>query len=474
MDEVCGEFGPELREVMFGGEGLDETRWTQPALFAFEVASFRLLESWGVRADYLLGHSIGELAAAYVAGVWSLADACRVVGARGRLMQALPAGGAMAAVEASEDDVLPLLADGVSIAAVNGPTSVVVSGDESEVERITAFFTESGQRTRRLKVSHAFHSARMEGMLEDFRSVLESVEFHAPRLSVVSNVTGRMATAEELTSSAYWVSQVRSAVRFADGVGELGDRGVSRFVEVGPDGVLAAMVGELSDGSTAVPLARRDRDGERTALNALARLWVSGEGVDWARVIGGGRRVDLPTYAFQHRRYWPTAKKTAVGAEDDGGFWELVQGRDLAVLSAESGIDGEVLESVVPALSAWHRHELERRTLAAWQYRETWEPVTAPSATARRGTWLVVSVDGVDTAGMTDALDDVQTVSVPVGAGRDVVARVLSAAGAGGASFAGVVSLLALGCGDPVADTLALVQGLGDGGVGGSLWVVTR
>ncbi|WP_236711171.1 acyltransferase domain-containing protein, partial [Streptomyces sp. 150FB] len=289
LDEVCGEFGPELREVMFGGEGLDETRWTQPALFAFEAASFRLLESWGVQADYLLGHSIGELAAAYVAGVWSLSDACRVVTARGSLMQALPAGGAMAAVEASEDEVLPFLADGVSVAAVNGPTSVVVSGDESEVERITAHFTESGRRTRRLRVSHAFHSARMDGMLEDFRAVLESVEFHAPRLPLVSNVTGRMATADALTSPAYWVSQVRSTVRFADGVGVLADSGVSRFIEVGPDGVLSAMAGELAnEDTTAVPLSRRDRDGERTALEALSRLWVSGADVDWANVIGGG------------------------------------------------------------------------------------------------------------------------------------------------------------------------------------------
>ncbi|WP_347359826.1 SDR family NAD(P)-dependent oxidoreductase, partial [Streptomyces sp. 150FB] len=305
LDEVCGEFGPELREVMFGGEGLDETRWTQPALFAFEVASFRLLESWGVQADYLLGHSIGELAAAYVAGVWSLADARRVVGARGRLMQALPAGGAMAAVEASEDEVLPFLADGVSVAAVNGPTSVVVSGDEVEVDRIAAHFTEAGRRTRRLKVSHAFHSARMDGMLEDFRAVLEGVAFKTPRLPVVSNVTGRMATAEELSSPAYWVSQVRSAVRFADGVEELASRGVNRFVEVGPDGVLTAMVRELGGSdTTAVPLSRRDRDGERTALDALGRLWVTGAPVDWVRVIGGGRQVDLPTYAFQRKHYW--------------------------------------------------------------------------------------------------------------------------------------------------------------------------
>ncbi|KIF76834.1 hypothetical protein QR77_29215, partial [Streptomyces sp. 150FB] len=352
--------------MMFGGEGLDETQWTQPALFAFEVAAFRLLESWGIRADYLLGHSIGELAAAYVAGVWSLADACRVVAARGRLMQALPTGGAMAAVEASEDDVLPLLAEGVSIAAVNGPASVVVSGDESEVERVVRHFADSGRRTRRLKVSHAFHSARMDGMLKDFRAVLEGVEFHAPVLAVVSNVTGRMATAEELMSPAYWVSQVRSAVRFADGVQALEAGGVARFVEVGPDGVLSAMVGELTD-ATAVPLSRHDRDAERTVLEALARLWVSGGHVDWAQGAGGGQRVALPTYAFQRERYWPTAKTAA--APDDG-FWGLVEGLGFGELGSEVGLDRAVLEEVVPALSVFRRRRVVRDLTASWSYRE--------------------------------------------------------------------------------------------------------
>ncbi|WP_370156154.1 acyltransferase domain-containing protein, partial [Streptacidiphilus sp. EB129] len=394
LDEVCAEFGPGLREVMFGGVGLDETGWTQPALFAFEVAAYRLVESWGVEADYLLGHSIGELAAAHVAGVWSLPDACRVVAARGRLMQALPAGGAMVAVEATEDEVLPLLTDGVSIAAVNGPTSVVVSGDEDEVDRIAAHFTGAGRRTRRLRVSHAFHSSRMDAMLDDFRAVLEGVEFSRPQIEIVSNVTGRLATVEELTSPAYWLAQVRGAVRFADGVRELADRGVTHFVEVGPDGVLSALVADLSVG-TAVPVARREREGERAALEALARLYVSGVRVDWAAVIGGGRRVELPTYAFQHERYWPTAAKREASV-DDSGFWELVKSRGLAELSAESGVDGEALERVVPALSAWHERMVTRNAVTGWQYRETWEPIAASAASARTGDWLVVATEGAD------------------------------------------------------------------------------
>ncbi|MER5550016.1 type I polyketide synthase, partial [Streptomyces sp. NPDC002589] len=180
FDEVCAEFEGllpgALRDAVFGDADLDRTEWAQPALFALEVALFELLGSWGVRADVLLGHSIGELAAAYVAGVWSLADACRIVAARGRLMQALPSGGAMIAVQVAEEE-LPELPAGVSVAAVNGPRSLVLSGDEEPVVELARSFAERGRRTKRLTVSHAFHSARMEPMLAQFAEVLGAVEF---------------------------------------------------------------------------------------------------------------------------------------------------------------------------------------------------------------------------------------------------------------------------------------------------------
>ncbi|HEY2418788.1 MAG TPA: type I polyketide synthase, partial [Steroidobacteraceae bacterium] len=326
FEEICGHFDAlldmPLRDVMFAEEGseaaskLDQTAYTQPALFAVEVALFRQLEQWGVEPDILLGHSIGELAAAHVAGVWSLRDACRVVAARGRLMQALPQGGAMVALEASEAEVLPLLVDGVEIAGLNGPRSTVISGDEAAVLALAEQFKGNGRRTNRLQVSHAFHSKRMEPMLDAFRKVVASVTFGTPRLPVVSNVTGRLATSEELCSAEYWVRQVRSPVRFVDGVRLLDTEGVRASLELGPDGILTALtVSSLSEGSQlqAVAAQRRGRDGTEVLRSALGMLHVHGVDVDWAKVAGAPsskqHMASLPTYASQRQRYWLEAER---------------------------------------------------------------------------------------------------------------------------------------------------------------------
>ncbi|SCF21925.1 Acyl transferase domain-containing protein [Micromonospora chokoriensis] len=313
FDEVCDALQPHLEQplrqvIAENPDGLlDQTAYTQAGLFAVEVALYRLVESWGIVPDHLIGHSIGELAAAHVAGVLSLADAATLVAARGTLMQALPAGGVMVAVRATEAEVLPLLTDGVSIAAVNGPRSVVLSGEQQAVEAVAATFG----RAKRLTVSHAFHSALMEPMLDDFRRVAESVTYHEPQIPIVSNVTGRL---DERLDAAYWVRHVRDAVRFADGIAALVDAGVTTLVEIGPGGVLTALADEcLTGDQVAVPTLRKDRPEPEALLAALGRLHVDGVSPDWRAVLPAGRPVHLPTYAFQHERYWPDTSRRWTG-----------------------------------------------------------------------------------------------------------------------------------------------------------------
>ncbi|MFE9994047.1 type I polyketide synthase [Streptomyces avermitilis] len=444
FDEVCAAFDGllpgSLRDVVFGGAGLDRTEWAQPALFALEVALFELVGSWGVRADVLLGHSIGELAAAYVAGVWSLADACRIVAARGRLMQALPEGGAMVAVEAAEDE-LPMLPEGVSVAAVNGPRSLVLSGDEEPVTALARTFAEQGRRTKQLTVSHAFHSARMEPMLAEFAETLAAVEFRPPRIPVVSNVTGEMAGAE-FTTPAYWVRHVREAVRFADGVRAVHAAGVRRYLELGPDGTLTTLAHDTAHDTgrdvAAVPALRSDQPETRTVVTAVGRLHATGLTVDWPAFFApyGARRTELPTYAFQHRRYW--------------------------------------LEPVAPS-SVPPANPL--------RYRTAWASVPDGPRPSLSGTWAVVvpasgSYEDI-VAGVTAALRDhgARPVVVevdPAGPERADVADTLRAAL--GEDAGGVVSLLgtAGSLSSGVAATAVLVQAWTDLGGGARLWCLTR
>lgn len=315
LDEVCAEMDPLLgrpvRALLSEVDGeLDRTEFTQAALFAVEVALYRLVESLGIKPDYLMGHSIGELVAAHVAGVLSLPDACALVVARGRLMGALPPGGGMVAVQADEEEVVQSLSsytDRLSVAALNGPRSVVVSGDLAALDEWLPQWAEKGRKTTRLRVSHAFHSHRMEPMLAEFRRVAEQLTYHEPRIAIVSNVSGKIES-DELTDPGYWVEHVRRAVRFVDGIRVLHGEGVRQFLELGPDAVLTAL-GRLTldeDDAVFAP-ALRARTSEATSFAGfLGAAHVAGVPVDWSAVYAGSgaRRVPLPTYAFQRERYW--------------------------------------------------------------------------------------------------------------------------------------------------------------------------
>ncbi|MFE6774575.1 type I polyketide synthase [Streptomyces sp. NPDC057702] len=321
LDTVFAHLDPllplPLREVVFGDDqaALDRTEYAQPALFAVEVALYRLWESWGLRADALAGHSIGELAAAHVAGVFSLADACAIVAARGALMQALPAGGVMVAVQATEDEIAPHCSEHVGIAAINGPHSLVLSGTDREVLALADRLRGQGRKVTRLRVSHAFHSPLMEPILAEFRRVVASAVANPPTLPLVSTLTGAPVDADTLASPDYWVRHVRQPVRFADAVTSLVAQGVTTMVEVGPGAVLTAMGQDSAPDAAFVPTLRSDRPEPDALLLAAAALHVRGARLDLAAALGGrGERVDLPTYAFQHERYWLTAAVAPAGA----------------------------------------------------------------------------------------------------------------------------------------------------------------
>ena len=476
LDEVCARMDVHLehplREVMFAPEGsvraalLNETAYTQPALFAYETALFRLVESWGVLPDLLLGHSVGELTAAHVAGVWSLDDACALVAARGRLMQSCRAGGAMAAVQATEDEVLASLAgyDGrVVVATVNGPAATVVAGDADAVDEVAARWREHGRRTKRLTVSHAFHSPHMDAMLDAFREVAARVTYLPALLPVVSNLTGRTATDEQLGSPDYWVRHVREAVRFADGVRSLHEQGVTAFLELGPDAVLSAMgAGCLPDEAvtTFAATARSGRPEELTLATALAELHVRGVPVEWPALYEGrgSAHVDLPTYAFQRRRYWLEQTARTEGP---------------ATAAAPAPVDP-----------------------ADWRYRVEWRPVVPPPSAvppSLSGTWLLLTPPaGADeelvarVAWTVDRLGG-RAVTVPVAredADRRRMAELLEKrlADAGG-ELGGVLSLLALDATahtahpavtEGLAVTCALAQALADLDLEAPLWCATR
>ncbi|MER5651373.1 type I polyketide synthase [Streptosporangium sp. NPDC002524] len=332
LDEVCAALDPHLgrplRDVMWaepgtpGAGSLDRTAYTQPALFAFEVAAFRLLESYGVRPDIVAGHSVGEYAAAHAAGVWSLADAARLIAARGRLMEELREPGAMVAIEATAEEVTATLAgleSRVGVAAVNGPAAVVVSGAERECLALAERWRARGRRTRRLAVSHAFHSPLMEPMLPAFAAELAGVTFGHPRTAAVTGIEGTW------TDTRYWLDQITRPVLFRTAVSRLEGEGAGVLLEVGPRAVLSGMAHDCvtREGVAILSLHRRDHSEPEALAGCLARAWTAGVGVDWPVPAGTDGRVDLPTYAFERERFWldppaPAADLASAGLREAG------------------------------------------------------------------------------------------------------------------------------------------------------------
>ncbi|BBB02235.1 putative polyketide synthase [Actinacidiphila reveromycinica] len=321
FDRVCEvverDLGLPVREVVLeGAEGdarADLTVFAQAGLFALQVGLVEVLKAAGVRPAVVAGHSVGEVAAAYVAGVLSLEDACALVAGRGRVMQALPEGGAMVSIAVSEAEVRAEIGEraGVGIAAVNGPAAVVVSGERDAVDAVAGVFAERGVRVRSLRVSHAFHSHRMDPALDELAEIANGLAYGSAEVPWVSTSTGAVV---ESCDGSYWAGQARGAVRYADAVTAMAGLDVDVFIEIGPDGTLSTLGAPNAPEAAFVSLQRPGHDAAGAFVDGLAQAWVRGVSVDWAALIGPGERVDLPTYAFQHERYWLAPDDTSVEA----------------------------------------------------------------------------------------------------------------------------------------------------------------
>ncbi|MFI7637614.1 amino acid adenylation domain-containing protein [Nonomuraea sp. NPDC049400] len=306
--------GLDLRQALYGEAGdLDQTWLTQPALFVTEYALARTLIERGVRPAMMAGHSIGEYVAACLAGVFTLEDALRLVAARGRLVQSLPAG-SMLAVPLPESEVGDLLGEDVSLAAVNTPELCVLAGPEQAIAELEQRLVRQGVACRALRTSHAFHSAMLDPVLDAFAAEVASVELGTPGLPYLSNVTGGWVSGAETKDPAYWVRHLRETVRFADCAGALVAAGAA-VAEIGPGRTLATLVRRQGGRTTVTPLAEPD-SGQAALLESIGRLWVSGAAVGWTVFGPPGRRVPLPTYPFERRRYWvePRTRRFEIAA----------------------------------------------------------------------------------------------------------------------------------------------------------------
>ncbi|WP_335984373.1 type I polyketide synthase, partial [Streptomyces sp. CA2R106] len=505
-----------LHDVLAGAEGapaLEAADVVQPALWAVMVSLAAVWEAAGVVPEAVVGHSQGEIAAATVAGMLSLEDGARVVALRSQSLKVLAGAGGMLSVSRSAGEVeerLGRFGESVALAAVNGPSAVVVSGEPAALEELKAEFEAEGVRARMVAVDYASHSAQVDRLEDEITSVLAGISPRRGRVPMVSAMTGETLSGEELDAG-YWFRSLRATVHFDRAVRILAGEGQRFFVEVSPHPVLlGAMTESLEEvaqeaGPGAVPGAlcgtlRRDDGGAGRVLTSLAEAYVHGAPVDWTAVLPVAGTVELPTYAFRNRRFWPDSLPVAeAGPKSTGSdassaveaeFWAAVEGGDLNLLDETLVLDGgRPISEVLPALASWRRRELDRTVAAGWRYRTGWTPVAEPDAAVLSATWLLVvpaGVEGEVRQRCADALAargaQVEVVEVPSGVVDRAELAALLGEMAGAAEISGVLSLLALDEA-PLAEfpavtaglaaTLGLVQGLGDAGVGAPLWVAT-
>ncbi|MEU1949514.1 type I polyketide synthase, partial [Streptomyces sp. NPDC020125] len=525
FDEVCGLLDPHLehplRQVVFDADPehaglLDHTTYAQAGLFALHIALARLLDSVGVRPDAVIGHSIGEIAAAHVAGVFDLPDACHLVATRATLMGALPEGGGMATIAATPDELAEDLAlyDGqVGIAALNTPGNTVISGPTDLVTDISNSWAAKGRKTKTLTVSHAFHSPLMDPILEPFKKAISGLAYHPPTIPLISNLTGQPADGH-ITTPDYWTQHIRQPVHFHPAITHTAPH-TSTYLELGPDPILTTATHHtLHHHTTENPTNRptplttstltRKQPDTQALTHTLARLHTAGIEVDWTSwypATPTPRTIDLPTYAFQHQHYWLSSASSSDPAPTEAAlvdrkFWEAVEREDLEALAAtiDSPADQQpMLGAVLPTLSAWRRHHREQSVINSWRYRTTWKRLSTPSAPppSLSGTWLLIvpasQSDHPAVATAQQALTahgaiplrhvlDIRTVD------RDALADRLTRLTAEGEPT-GVLSLLALDeephpafaavpCG--LAATTVLVQALGDAEIPAPLWCLTQ
>ncbi|XIJ17220.1 type I polyketide synthase [Lentzea sp. JNUCC 0626] len=483
----------DLFDVLDDADALVRVDVVQPVLWAVMVSLAEVWRSHGVEPAAVVGHSQGEIAAAVVAGGLSLEDGARVVALRSKAILRLSGSGGMVSLAVSPERAAELIAPwagGISVAAVNGPSSVVVSGESGALDELVAAAQDA--RARRIAVDYASHSAQVELLADELAVSLADVSPLAARIPFVSAVTGEVLDTTELDAG-YWYRNLRETVRFDQAVAWLLAEGHTAFVECSAHPVLAAGVEGTADAAerevVVTGTLRRDDGGAGRLARSLAEAFVAGVPVDWAVAFRGtgAVRVALPTYPFRHRRFWPSEPEVVRGAADpvDARFWTAVERDDLASLAHDLGVDGEqseALGAVLPALSSWRRRQQDKSTVDQWRYRVTWRAL-APAASRLSGRWLVVVPESG--AGWADALEksltrqgaEVVRLTVDPSADRAALAARLA-----GHRVAGVLSLLAGARGRhpghpavPLAHaaTVTLVQALGDAEIDAPLWVTT-